>query len=302
MAKVSSAGSGLTPAPPVSARVLSSDPAATAFGVKQALLNSFYSSPYGDPTFVQDSLAAQSRDEDIRGLFGGLNAPYSNNPNPTRGVFVQQKNIFDSVDVPSTFIDQFDDRYSDDYRTGSGQDTLESPTLGAALTDLPTSTTNYKRPRTIAAGWDPNSKTMTVVFRDGTFYNYYDVEPGEWLIFHSSFSKGPLLDSKSNLVVNHRHGPADVSTLSPQVKELIVRVQRTRQIYNKDLSKPYTTKRVVTTTAGSRSVRVKTVKNVTTYGTATTMKQPRRRNLQGAYAKQQAVKAMKRAGTNPNQK
>jgi hypothetical protein len=143
---------------------------------------------------------------------------------------------------------------------------------------------------------------MTVVFRDGTFYNYYDVEPGEWLIFHSSFSKGPLLDSESNLVVNHRHGPADVSSLTPQIKELIVRVQRATQVYNRDLSKPYKAKRLVSTTLGSRSVMGKTRKEITTYGTSTTMKQPRRRNLQNAYAKQQVVKAMKRAGKNPNQK
>jgi hypothetical protein len=30
---------------------------------------------------------------------------------------------------------------------------------------------------------------MTVVFRDGTFYNYYQVTPGEWEAFHASYSK-----------------------------------------------------------------------------------------------------------------
>ena len=41
----------------------------------------------------------------------------------------------------------------------------ESP---AALTDIPTSSTNVRRPRTVAAGYDEEREVLTVMFRDGT--------------------------------------------------------------------------------------------------------------------------------------
>ena len=68
----------------------------------------------------------------------------------------------------------------------------------SALSDIPTSTSNWRRPRTVAAGYDYNPDSdkgvLTVVFRDGTFYNYYDVPPSVWIEFHDSFSKGPMLN------------------------------------------------------------------------------------------------------------
>jgi len=43
---------------------------------------------------------------------------------------------------------------------------LDNYDAPAPLTVLPTSTTNYQRPRTVAAGYDPKRETLTVVFRD----------------------------------------------------------------------------------------------------------------------------------------
>ena len=43
-----------------------------------------------------------------------------------------------------------------------------------------TTSTNPKRPRTIKAGYDNKTQTMTVVFRDGTWWNYYDVPMYIW--------------------------------------------------------------------------------------------------------------------------
>lgn len=97
----------------------------------------------------------------------------------------------------------------------------------AAITQRPTSTTNPRRPRTVAAGYDPDRKTLTVVFRDGTFYNYYDVSKGMWQSFKSAPSKGKYirryLDAKPR-------GDADMSFLSSQAAELFYRVSRTNQI------------------------------------------------------------------------
>jgi hypothetical protein len=107
------------------------------------------------------------------------------------------------------------------------------------LTDIPTSSTNYSRPRTVAAGYDEASETMTVVFRDGTFYNYYEVTPGEWEAFHASYSKGaPWLNrgfadgkqTADGIFINKPRGYADMTSIPPAVQEQLYRVARANQI------------------------------------------------------------------------
>jgi hypothetical protein len=70
---------------------------------------------------------------------------------------------------------------------------------------IPTSTSDPKRPRTLMAGFeitDPanNTGTLSVMFRDGTMYNYYDVTMEDWRTFKYSPSKGkvviPMLEQK----------------------------------------------------------------------------------------------------------
>jgi KTSC domain len=103
--------------------------------------------------------------------------------------------------------------------------------------DVPTSSTQYQRPRTVAAGYDANRQTMTVVFRDGTFYNYYEVSAGEWESFHASYSKGrPWLNKKNKnqaqdgLFVNKPRGNAgDMEDVDPKIREALYRVARTQQ-------------------------------------------------------------------------
>ena len=113
------------------------------------------------------------------------------------------------------------------------------------LTDVPTSSTNYSRPRTVAAGYDPATKTMTVVFRDGTFYNYYEVEETEWSAFYASYSKGaPWLNrghaqgkngaapkqTQDGLFINKPRGYADVGKIDARIVEALYRVARAQQI------------------------------------------------------------------------
>ena len=97
----------------------------------------------------------------------------------------------------------------------------------AAITVRPTSTTNPRRPRTIAAGYDPDKQTLTVIFRDGAFYNYYNVGRAAWDGFKAAPSKGryirQFLDRKPR-------GYAEMSYLSQQAQELFYRVARANQI------------------------------------------------------------------------
>lgn len=100
----------------------------------------------------------------------------------------------------------------------------ESP---AALTVVPTSTTNPERPRTVAAGYDEDEEKITVVFRDGTFYNYYEVSRQEWQAFKTRVSKGQYiykyLDFKPR-------GAADVSSLSATARKTFYKFSRAAQI------------------------------------------------------------------------
>jgi hypothetical protein len=107
----------------------------------------------------------------------------------------------------------------------------------ARLTDIPTSSTDVSRPRTVAAGYDKSRQTMTVVFRDGTIYNYYDVSPDEWLGFHNAISKGKAGLNRANskqaqdgIFIGKNRGLADVSNVDPEVMAQIYRVARTSQV------------------------------------------------------------------------
>lgn len=96
----------------------------------------------------------------------------------------------------------------------------------APISIVPTSTTNPERPRTVAAGYDDGRKVLTVVFRDGTFYNYYDVSDSEWAQFKASYSKGryilAVLDGKAR-------GTARMANASLAAREGLYRIARTGQ-------------------------------------------------------------------------
>ena len=97
----------------------------------------------------------------------------------------------------------------------------------ADITYAPTSTTNPARPRTVAAGWDSDRKVMTVIFRDGTFYNYYSVSGLEWNNFKRSRSKGKFI--KTYLDAKPR-GTAAVGMIPQAHRELLYKVARTSQV------------------------------------------------------------------------
>ena len=95
-----------------------------------------------------------------------------------------------------------------------------------------TQTTNPSRPRTIAAGYDGNTRTITVVFRDETWYNYYDVPSDMWDQFKQAPSKGVYL-RESGLDYWHSRGEANregLSSRSLAQYDSIVKASRRKQI------------------------------------------------------------------------
>lgn len=113
---------------------------------------------------------------------------------------------------------------------GDAPDTALISSVGTSPADIthsPTSTTNLARPRTVAAGWDKRRKVMTIVFRDGTFYNYYSVSGLEWSNFKRARSKGRFiklyLDGKTR-------GTASMGAVPQAHQELLYKVARTSQV------------------------------------------------------------------------
>lgn len=119
-----------------------------------------------------------------------------------------------------------EDDYDEPQRNGADDFNDQSP---ARLTDVPTSSTNVKKPRTVAAGYDTTRGVLTVMFRDGTLWNYYQVSKDEWIKFHSSISKGnPYINSS---FLNKPQGLADLSGISSEFLsqlQLMARVSQFR--------------------------------------------------------------------------
>ena len=67
---------------------------------------------------------------------------------------------------------------------------------------VPTSTINPNRPRTLTAGFEivvgEETGKLTVQFRDGTYYNYYEVPPKVWEDFKTAISKGRYIEAILN--------------------------------------------------------------------------------------------------------
>jgi len=75
-----------------------------------------------------------------------------------------------------------------------------------------TSSTNPTKPRTLKAGYDYTTGNLTVVFRDGTWWEYRGVPEEIWLGFRSADSKGRFM-RESGLDGWGDMGPADVGSM-----------------------------------------------------------------------------------------
>jgi hypothetical protein len=104
----------------------------------------------------------------------------------------------------------------------------DEDTSPADLTVVPTSTTNPKRPRTVAAGYDEEEEKLTVMFRDGTLYNYYEVDENEWKAFKANRSKGAII---AQMLDFKPRGEAD--SISGPAQKAFYRYSRGSQIHAK---------------------------------------------------------------------
>ncbi|NBW10072.1 MAG: KTSC domain-containing protein [Caulobacteraceae bacterium] len=93
-------------------------------------------------------------------------------------------------------------------------------TDGPSSPMMPTTSTNPSRPRTIKAGYDFSTKTLTVVFRDGTWWEYREVPDFMWYDFMQAESKGKYL-KESGLDTWPNAGLADVSKM-PKSKRVLM--------------------------------------------------------------------------------
>lgn len=122
---------------------------------------------------------------------------------------------------------QFDQEISDDdfYEVVSTPEEFKSGSYTAKLTLKPTSTTNPARPRTVAAGYDFKNFILTVVFPDGTWYNYYDVPQTIWEEFKMANSKGRYLKA-SGLDDWPSRGKANIGEMPASRRAALVSVTK----------------------------------------------------------------------------
>lgn len=99
--------------------------------------------------------------------------------------------------------------------------------------ELPTATSKPERPRTLGAMYsrpkegDEEGGTLTLVFRDGTWYNYYGVEPDVWQDFRGRTTKWEFI---KNTLDNYSRGPADMRYFTEPERELLYRILRSAQM------------------------------------------------------------------------
>lgn len=71
---------------------------------------------------------------------------------------------------------------------------LEDQDGGDIAITMATRTSNPGRPRTVAAGYDHQTDTLRVEFREGAVYDYFDVTTAEWHRFRRSASPGKFIN------------------------------------------------------------------------------------------------------------
>lgn len=104
--------------------------------------------------------------------------------------------------------------------------------VGTEMTTAPT--TNPKRPRALTIGYNPNTSTLIVVFRDNTWWQYNNVPVDMWLGLRNSASTGKYL-REEGLDTWPDMGPANMDALSESVKAQISdSVQSASDIQNSD--------------------------------------------------------------------
>jgi hypothetical protein len=101
---------------------------------------------------------------------------------------------------------------TNDFKSVIPRDVKEA---GVRMETAPTS--NPERPRAKTLGYNPNTNTLYIVFRDNTWWEYRNVPVSMWVSIQNSSSTGKYL-AKSGLNQWSDMGPADLSTMSEEAK------------------------------------------------------------------------------------
>jgi hypothetical protein len=101
---------------------------------------------------------------------------------------------------------------TNDFKSVIPRDVKEA---GVRMETAPTS--NPERPRAKTLGYNPNTNTLYIVFRDNTWWEYRNVPVSMWVGIQNSASTGRYL-AKSGLNQWSDMGPADLSTMSEEAK------------------------------------------------------------------------------------
>jgi hypothetical protein len=101
---------------------------------------------------------------------------------------------------------------TNDFKSVIPRDVKEA---GVRMETAPTG--NPERPRAKTIGYNPNTNTLYIVFRDNTWWEYRNVPVSMWIGIQNSSSTGKYL-AKSGLNQWGDMGPADLSTMSEEAK------------------------------------------------------------------------------------
>lgn len=96
--------------------------------------------------------------------------------------------------------------------------TIPTDVINAAIEMDTAPTSNPSRPRAWTVGYNPASRTLLVIFRDNTWWQYNNVPTDMWIALKASNSTGKFL-RESGLDQWPDMGPADMDSLSAATKE-----------------------------------------------------------------------------------
>jgi hypothetical protein len=135
-------------------------------------------------------------------------------------------------------------RRSDNYAASTGGIAINpmgddlTEAADSTLNERPTATSMPSRPRTVAANYDPARQVLTLVFRDGTYYNYYGVSMKEWETFRNLPSKWQyirdVLDKKGRGMANDASDPT--ADALREATYIAARIQQRRQAGRTNIS------------------------------------------------------------------
>jgi hypothetical protein len=194
-----------------------------------------------DPDVAVELLRLQSEGGNLDSVFKALPMAPNQGEFTKSGAYAEAKSLYfdDAIRASQLGYDITTGKYfvqGGQTFNNLAEDPRDLVEQAAPITIKPTATSNPKRPRTVAAGYrsgtsdDGRTGTLTVIFRDGTYYNYYEVAPNTWYYFKLAPSKGRFI---RKYLDSHPRGYADISYISGIAQKSEYFISRTNQIISK---------------------------------------------------------------------